>query len=184
MNSNFKKVNTAFKLKNADDIESYDFKGIKIHGTPVISGVPNAETVALGISAGGTGMCCVCIGCEAGKINNGDRNVAIGQAAGKENQEDSCVAIGYTAGFHSQGTAAVAMGFQAGLENQGDGAVAIGANSGLTNQPGNSICLGNNVQAAEPGGFYTTMLQKDHTTLPGAKALYYDPTSKEIFHTV
>jgi len=177
-------MNTDFKLKNADDIESYDFKGIKIHGTPVIRGVHEQETVALGVSAGGTGVCCVCIGCEAGKVNNGDRSVAVGQAAGKENQGDSCIAVGYTAGMMSQGTASIAMGFQAGRENQGDSAIAIGVNSGLTNQPNQSICLGMNVQALEAGGLYTTMLPKDHTTVPDAKALYYNPTTKEVFYTV
>ena len=99
------------------------------------------------------------LGCESGKINQGNNSVAIGTSsgyvsqgsnavaigllAGECNQDQGSVAIGQNAAQYYQKQFAVAIGDFAGQSAQGNRAIAIGALSGTISQQDYSIAIGN-----------------------------------------
>jgi hypothetical protein len=146
------------------------------------------DTLAIGLDAGETlqGSLAVAVGWMAGGQEQGAGAVAIGVSAGYQNQGENSISIGSDSGSSLQGNNAIALGRVAGNTAQGHHSIAIGAGAGSTNQAANSIVL--NAQSTgssstdyvtlspTASGFYVAPIRE----LSSAKALYYNPTTKEV----
>jgi hypothetical protein len=146
------------------------------------------DTLAIGLDAGETqqGSLAIAIGWMAGGQSQGAGAVAIGSSAGYQNQGENSISIGSDSGSSLQGNNAIALGRVAGNTAQGHHSIAIGAGAGSTNQADNSIVL--NAQSTgssstdyvtlspTASGFYVAPIRE----LSSAKALYYNPTTKEV----
>lgn len=146
------------------------------------------DTLAIGLDAGETlqGSLAVAVGWMAGGQEQGAGAVAIGASAGYQNQGENSISIGSDSGSSLQGNNAVALGRVAGNTAQGHHSIAIGAGAGSTNQAANSIVL--NAQSTgssstdyvtlspTASGFYVAPIRE----LSSAKALYYNPITKEV----
>ena len=110
----------------------------------------------------------------------------MGRRAGYTGQESGAVAVGYEAGRSNQGIKAVAVGYEAGFSNQGINAVAIGASAGKTNQHDYSIVIaatGVPINSAAENSCHIVPIRST-SGIGSLKALYYEPSTGELFYLI
>ena len=83
-------------LEIGEDSNIYFNNAITLHSDTAIS------SISIGCRSGSGNNETICIGREAGRVNQGRGSVAIGTIAGLNNQGEYSVALGYAAGFYGQ----------------------------------------------------------------------------------
>ena len=158
---------------------------IRIGDTDITDLSGGESTIGIGTEAGYStqGSYAIALGNHAGANTQGDYSVAIGYLAGRFNQNQSSVAIGASAGNDRQGYSSIAIGGDAATTNQGNNAIAIGSGAGVTDQHDRTIILSASDDFLYSEGtdrFYVNPVRVLNSNA-GAYALYWNPTSKEIF---